>query len=155
MSLKSTFLTLLPLASAHFKLNYPPARGFDEDTLPSFPCGGQNTVSSSRTTWPIGGPIQLDMGHTSTNVQVLIGLGNDPGDAFDTIVVPTFHENGPQNFCLGMVNLPSSLNATDGMNATIQVVTNGDDGPGGLYNVRHLLCFVRGLWNRMLICYKF
>ena len=77
------------------------------------------------------------MGHTTTNVQVLIGMGNDPGDAFDTIVVPTFHESGPQSFCLGMVTLPSIVNVTDGMNATIQVVTNGDDGPGGLYNVRY------------------
>ncbi|KAI9657466.1 MAG: hypothetical protein M1821_003148 [Bathelium mastoideum] len=135
MSLRSILLTLLPLASAHFNLNYPPARGFNEDTLSTFPCGGQNTVSSKRTTWPVGGPIQLDMGHTSTNVQVLIAMGNDPGDAFNTILVPTFHENGPQNFCLGSVNLPSGMNVTEGMNATIQVVTNGDEGvSGGLYN---------------------
>ncbi|KAF2237913.1 hypothetical protein EV356DRAFT_363035 [Viridothelium virens] len=134
MSLKATLLALLPLASAHFKLNYPAARGFDEDTLPTFPCGGQNNVSPNRTMWPVGGPIQLDMGHISTNVQVLLGMGNDPGSNFDTILVPTFHVNGLNNFCLGMVDLPSGLNMTDGMNATIQVVTNGDDGPGGLYN---------------------
>ncbi|KAI9711011.1 MAG: hypothetical protein M1820_002449 [Bogoriella megaspora] len=133
-SASNLLLTFLPLVSAHFNLNYPPARGFDEDTLPTFPCGGQDTVSAKRTEWPINGPIQLDMGHTTTNVQVLLGMGDDPGTAFNTVLVPTFHEQGPQNFCLGEIPIPSSLNITDGMNATIQVVTNGDDGPGGLYN---------------------
>ncbi len=61
------------LSSAHFNLNYPAARGFDEGTLPNFPCGGQNTVSSNRTLWPIsGGSIALTMGHIDANVEVLI-----------------------------------------------------------------------------------
>ena len=151
MALRTLLVTLLPLTSAHFNLNYPPARGFDEDTLPNGPCGGQNDVSKTRTVWPVGGPIQLDMGHVTTNVQVLIGMGDDPGDAFNTILVPTFHETGPNSFCLGSVTFPSGLNVTDGMNATIQVVTNGDDGPGGLYNVScHLLSLCQNI--RILIC---
>jgi hypothetical protein len=145
LSIKASLLSLLPFASAHFNLVYPPARGFDEDKLPTFPCGGQDTVSKDRTTWPVGGPIQLLMGHTSTNVQVLIAMGSDPGDAFNTILVPTFHEDGPQNFCLGAVDFPSNLNITDGMPATIQVVTNGDDGPGGLYNVNMIPDYERCL----------
>ncbi|KAG9515538.1 hypothetical protein KCV07_g7298, partial [Aureobasidium melanogenum] len=127
---------LLPLASAHFKLIYPAARGFDEDLLVEFPCGGQNTVSSNRTQFPItGAPIQLLMGHTEAKVQVLMALGNDPGINYDITLVPTFQEQGPQNFCMGAgaIQFPAGLNITDGMNATIQVVTNGDPN-GGLYN---------------------
>ncbi|KAG9565840.1 hypothetical protein KCU77_g11764, partial [Aureobasidium melanogenum] len=127
---------LLPLASAHFKLIYPAARGFDEDLLVQFPCGGQNTVSSNRTQFPItGAPIQLLMGHTAAKVQVLMALGNDPGINYNITLVPTFQEQGPQNFCMGAgaIQFPAGLNITDGMNATIQVVTNGDPN-GGLYN---------------------
>lgn len=136
----SPFLLFLltPLASAHFKLVYPAARGFDEDILGTFPCGGQNTVSSNRTLWPLSNaPIQLDMGHTSAKVQVLLALGNDPESNFNITLVPTFQEQGPQDFCIGgaAIHLPEGLNITDGTNATLQVITNGDPN-GGLYNVR-------------------
>ncbi|KAH0283941.1 hypothetical protein KCU62_g8660, partial [Aureobasidium sp. EXF-3399] len=127
---------LLPLVSAHFKLVYPAARGFDEDILGTFPCGGQNTVSSNRTEFPISGaPIQLLMGHTAAKVQVLMALGNDPGSNFNITLLPTVQEQGPQNFCIGAgaLQFPAGLNITAGMNATIQVVTNGDPS-GGLYN---------------------
>ncbi|KAK5018632.1 hypothetical protein BJ546DRAFT_1059195 [Cryomyces antarcticus] len=134
LALPLSLFALLPLASAHFNLVYPAARGFNEDTIGTFPCGGQNTVSSNRTQWPLtGAPIQLNMGHTQSMVQVLLALGNDPGTNFNIVLVPTFQEQGPQNFCMGDVVLPSGLNVTAGMNATIQVVTNGDPS-GGLYN---------------------
>ena len=123
------------LASAHFKLISPAARGFVEEKLPQFPCGSQNTVSPNRTMVSIGGfPIQLDMGHDEAAVQVLLGLGNDVGDNYNITLVPTIHEEGPQNFCLGDVQLPQGMNIMEGMNATLQVVTNGDP-DGGLYNV--------------------
>lgn len=128
---------LLPLVSAHFELVYPVPRGFDEDILGTFPCGGQNTVSSNRTSFPLSGaPIQLYMGHTEAHVEVLLALGNDPGSNFNITLVPTFQEEGPQNFCMGAgaFSLPAGLNITDGTNATVQVVTNGDPS-GGLYNV--------------------
>lgn len=132
------FASLLPLASAHFKLTYPAARGFDEDVLGTFPCGGQDTVSSNRTSWPItGGPIQLYMGHTDAKVQVLLGLGNDPGSNFNITLVSTFQEEGPDNFCINgaAIHIPADALAliSEGTNATIQVVTNGDPS-GGLYN---------------------
>lgn len=41
-------LALLHLISTHFTFDYPPARGFNEDTLANFPCGGQDAVSVSR-----------------------------------------------------------------------------------------------------------
>jgi len=122
------------LVSAHFQLDYPAARGFDEDILGTFPCGGQDTVSSNRTTWPISnGSIALTMGHIDANVEVLIGLGNDVRSEFNTILRPTFEETGLGAFCMTGITIPDSLNITDGTNATIQVITNGDPN-GGLYN---------------------
>lgn len=130
-----SFLT--SFGSAHFTLDSPPARGIDEDQLGSFPCGGQSSVSSNRTPWPLaGGPIQLTMGHDHSAVQVLIALGNDATDAFNTVLVPTIQEQGLGKFCLSDVRVPESLGAQEGDNATIQVVTNGDP-TGGLYNVRN------------------
>ena len=133
-------LFLLPLTSAHFLLNWPPARGFDDSTAPNFPCGGFDTVFSNRTTWPAtGGPIQLDMHHTQTDVEVLIALGSNPGVNYNIVMRPTFLQQGLGNFCVGMVSVPSSVNITEGMPATIQVVSNGDEaGSGGLYQVRVL-----------------
>ncbi|PNS14875.1 hypothetical protein CAC42_2104 [Sphaceloma murrayae] len=128
---------LAPLVAAHWELVYPAQRAEgNEDTMPQFPCGGVNAVSSNRTLFPINGaPIQMNMGHTEYNVQVLMALGNDPGSAFNYVLVPTFTEEGPDNFCIGAgaITFPEGLNVTDGTNATIQVVTNGDSG-GGLYN---------------------
>jgi hypothetical protein len=131
-----TFLAaILPLVSAHFRLVYPAARGFDEDVLGNFPCGGQK-VSANRTSWPItGGPIQLQMGHVTSSVEVLLGLGNDVGSSFNITLVPIFQEQGLGQFCMSGVTVPSDLKVTDGQNATLQVVTNGDPS-GGLYNVR-------------------
>jgi nascent polypeptide-associated complex subunit beta len=128
-------LVLLPLlTAAHFLLEYPPARGFDEDKLPTFPCAGY-PVSPNRSDWPIsGGKISLTMGHDQALVQVLLGIGNDVGDAFNYVLLPTVEEQGLGSFCITGARLPKGLNVTDGTNATIQVVTNGDPN-GGLYNV--------------------
>ncbi|TVY17939.1 Uncharacterized protein LARI1_G004470 [Lachnellula arida] len=125
---------LAPFASAHFKLNYPAARGFDEDNLSQFPCGSFDTPSSNRTIWPVSnGSIGLEMGHINANVEVLIGFGNNPGSAFNTVLRKTFTEQGLGAFCMTSFSLPEGANFTDGTNATIQVLTNGDPA-GGLYN---------------------
>jgi hypothetical protein len=135
---RTLLLSLLPLTTfAHFHLVWPPTRGFSEDTIVNFPCGGFDTVQAERTAWPLTGPvpIQLSMEHTSVHGEVLMALGNDPGVNYNIVLKPTFSETGPQNFCIGDVALPAGLNITAGMNATIQVVTNGDPN-GGLYAVR-------------------
>ncbi|KAI4194523.1 MAG: hypothetical protein LQ346_003663 [Caloplaca aetnensis] len=131
-TLAVSFLT--SLSSAHFTLDSPPARGFDDDALGTFPCGGQNSVANKRTPFPLsGGSIQLTMGHDRSAVQVLIALGNEATGAFNTVLVPTTQEEGIGQFCLSDVQIPESLGVQDGDNATIQVVTNGDP-TGGLYN---------------------
>ncbi|KAJ9666687.1 hypothetical protein H2201_003091 [Coniosporium apollinis] len=139
LTLPAALLALLPLASAHFELTYPPARGFDDSRAAEFPCGGFNTPSATRTPWPLsGGPIQLEMGHTEARVQVLLALGDEPGSNFNIVLVPTVQERGPEDFCFGMVTLPSGLNVTEGQRATVQVVTNGDPA-GGLYQCADII----------------
>ena len=98
------FPCLLSFATAHFLLNYPAARGFNEDDLAKFPCGGQDNPSPNRTLWPLkGGPIQLNMQHDRVAVQVLLGLGNDVGGNFNITLMPTFQEEGFGDFCMGDV----------------------------------------------------
>lgn len=59
----STLAVFASVASAHFNLDYPAARGFDEDKLIQFPCGSFDTPVENRTVWPIsGGSIALTMG---------------------------------------------------------------------------------------------
>lgn len=136
LSFLSLSLILPALSTAHFQLLSPPARGFDEDKLATFPCGGQDTVSSNRTMFPLsGGPIQLNMEHDEAAVQVLLAMGNDPGSNFNITLLPIMQEQGIGKFCIAGDMVPMSAMAMDGMNATIQVVTNGDPN-GGLYNVR-------------------
>lgn len=103
----SCFLALIflaPLASCHFQLVSPKARGFDEDKLGNFPCGGQDKVGP-RSDFPLngGGNIQLDMEHDRSGVQVLLGLGDNPGSNFNIVLVPTVQEQGIPEFCLGKV----------------------------------------------------
>lgn len=96
----------LPLSLAHFQLLFPPPRGYTEDTLSTYPCGGQNTPSPSRVPFPLhGGPIQLNMEHDRANVQVVLAPGNDAvaGDAFTITLVPLVTEEGFGKFCLGQV----------------------------------------------------
>jgi hypothetical protein len=126
-------LTLLPFTTAHFVLNWPTARGFRDEDAGNFPCGGFDSVSSSRTDWPLnGGPVQLNMHHAQTNVEVLLALGADPGNNFNITLRPTFAVEGLGTFCVGELAVPEGLNISDGTPATVQVVTNGDP-EGGLY----------------------
>jgi hypothetical protein len=130
---------IVPFAAAHFKLNYPTSRGFDEDTMPNFPCGGMSQ-SSNRTKLPLTGgsfPVAIEMHHAQTAVEVLLSLGSDPGDNFNIVLEPTFGVTGLGAFCLPHVLISEKLigrNLTDGLNATLQVQTNGDPS-GGLYAV--------------------
>ncbi|KAL8850226.1 MAG: hypothetical protein Q9221_004825 [Calogaya cf. arnoldii] len=128
-----TLAFLFSLISAHFTLDFPAAREANEDDQGSFPCGG-GAVSSTRTAWPLdGGSIQLTLGHARSAVQVLVALGNDPGNNFNAVLVPTIQEEGLGKFCFSGVKVPESLGVKDGDNATIQVVTDSHV-TGGLYN---------------------
>ncbi|ESZ91486.1 hypothetical protein SBOR_8147 [Sclerotinia borealis F-4128] len=124
-----------PLRAGHIFPPHPPHRPLP----PPSPRGGQNTISSKRTLWPLaGGSIALDMKDASANVEVLIGYGNDVGGDCNTVFRQTFAEEGMGSFCLRDLlvngNGMGGGNVTEGMNATIQVVTGGGGMSGGLYN---------------------
>lgn len=79
------------------------------------------------------------MHHTSSNVQIVLALGNNPtGDDFKYVLRPTFSEDGPRDFCVGGLVTPSNSSMIrEGLNGTLQAITNGDPS-GGLFNVRPL-----------------
>ncbi|EYE96985.1 putative GPI anchored protein [Aspergillus ruber CBS 135680] len=138
MKLSILSLTALtPLAAAHFKLDYPTPRGENEDKMTTFPCGGL-AQSSERTKVSISDgffPVAVTMGHTQTAFEVLLSLGNDPGTNFNVTLVPTFGARGLGSLCIPHVAFHEDtlgVNVTDGMNATVQVQSNGDP-TGGLY----------------------
>ena len=129
-----TLSLLSSIVSAHFSLDFPPAREADEEQQGTFPCSG-STAPGSRTAWPLdGGSIQMTLGHSRSAVQVLLALGNDPGSNFNVVLVPTIQEEGLGEFCFSGVRVPEDLGVRDGDNATIQVVTDSHV-TGGLYNV--------------------
>lgn len=130
---------LTPLVAAHFKLDYPTPRGENEDKMTTFPCGGL-AQSSERTNVSISDgsfPVAVTMGHTQTAFEVLLSLGNDPGTNFNVTLVPIFGARGLGSLCIPHVAFDEDtlgVNITDGMNATVQVQSNGDP-TGGLYAV--------------------
>lgn len=139
LSYAFALLPILSIGTAHFTVQWPTARGFSDDTAGNFPCGGFDSVKTPRTEWPIdGSPVQLKMEHTQTNVEVLLAIGDDPGNNYNVVLRPTLSQEGLGNFCIGGLSLPEGLNISDGTPATIQVVSNGDPS-GGLYQVRNLI----------------
>lgn len=133
-----SFAAVLPMAAAHFTIQYPTSRGLNEEKMPEFPCGGM-PPSSTRTKLPLDGsfPVAVKLGHSQTALEVLLALGTDPGTNYNITLVPTFHISGLGAFCLPHVDISEQaigVNITDGMNATIQVQSNGDP-TGGLYAV--------------------
>lgn len=132
--LLSLFTNLLPV-SAHYSLNYPAPRVSSADNQAEGPCGGSDSPSSERTYVSTSSlPIYLNMGHDERAVQILLGLGDNPGNNFNITLVPTFRQEGLGDFCLDDIPLPTDVGIVDGANATLQVVTSGDP-TGGLYAV--------------------
>ncbi|OJD18447.1 hypothetical protein AJ78_01503 [Emergomyces pasteurianus Ep9510] len=138
---------LLTLASAHFELLQPPPRGTNFDKITEYPCGGL-PVSSKRTEVPLDDPelnIAMKMGHDHSAVQVLLALGSDPGRNFNITLVPTFGQMGLGDFCISDVELTEAklgTRLTEGLEATLQVVTNGDP-TGGLYSCADIVFTAR------------
>jgi hypothetical protein len=94
---------------------------------------------TDRAKVPLSGsiPIDLKLGHTQTALTVLLGLGNDPDTNYNITLHPTFGVQGAGEFCLADVEYDAKIigvNVVNGMNATLQVQSNGDPS-GGLYAV--------------------
>lgn len=135
------FFPLLALASvvaAHFQLNYPPTRGFDDDKEPTPICGGFDTINN-RTDFPLsGGQLQITSFHTLASVFAEISFNSNP-TSFTQFNTSSNGTNYP--FLIPVNQIPegaacwnvdvSALNVTeakDGTNATIVIIFDGGDG---------------------------
>lgn len=130
-------LALLAFASsalAHFTLDYPLSRGFDEDIESDNFCGGFHNVSLPRQPWYYAnGPIEIDSHHDSATVNIYISFSPPTGsESFlattnGTAVPPLRHDlaiSGQGEFCFHAN--ASSLNVAgievrNGTEATIMV----------------------------------
>ncbi|CEQ40742.1 SPOSA6832_02378, partial [Sporobolomyces salmonicolor] len=141
MKFSATALSLLAAAGAvraHFTLDYPATRGFDEDLEPNF-CGGFNE-SSTRVPFSLdSSPLLIDSHHPSAQVGIFISFDQNPtsfadfnqtssGQAYP-MLMPFGTINGQGEWCFNVdvasLNVP---NVGNGTLATIQVEFNGGDG---------------------------
>ncbi|KAF9347342.1 hypothetical protein BGX26_001165 [Mortierella sp. AD094] len=115
---------------AHFILDYPPSRGFDDDAEPNAPCGGFNAVPTNRSMFPLtNGFVDIDSFHPSSTVTINVAIGANPAAAdFTAAAASAIAINHPGHSCLSF-NLTSIPGAANNTNATIQLVYNGGDGP--------------------------
>ncbi|WWD17992.1 hypothetical protein CI109_102438 [Kwoniella shandongensis] len=134
-----TLLAASALAStalAHFTLDYPTSRGFDDDKEPQF-CGGFTTVEA-RQPFPLGqGPIRIDSHHPRASVVAFISTSENPTsfNDFNTtssgqtipLATPVF-QVASGDYCFN-VNLGSlNVGLTNGSLVTLQVQYDGGDG---------------------------
>ncbi|KAI8082710.1 uncharacterized protein BX664DRAFT_338897 [Halteromyces radiatus] len=121
----------------HYQLTYPPSRGFSESNEPTGPCGGFNQVSSQRTEFPIkNGFLEINSEHPKYTYQVFMAIGNNPTASSFTgnnSMVAQGQVSYPAQSCL-QVDLSSVQAATDGTNATLQIIYMAGD--GSLYQVK-------------------
>ncbi len=136
ISLALSMLTLTQVASAHFTLDYPPTRGFDEDLEPKF-CGGFDTPSQTRTPFSLGNAtMTINNHHDSATVSVLIALDSDPTSFFQfsngtTLPFVKSYFTVPKGINCFYVDLSTALenqNIANGTLATLQVRFDGGDG---------------------------
>ncbi|KAF9335503.1 hypothetical protein BG006_011359 [Podila minutissima] len=128
----SMMLLCSSAAMAHFTLDYPTSRGFNDDNEPNAPCGGFDAVSN-RTQFPISkGFLTIDSHHPTAQVKINVVYGNSPAAADFTAAAATPARSvsvaHPGHSCL-QLDLSSFKGAASGTNATIQIVYNGGDSP--------------------------
>lgn len=64
------------MATAHFTLDYPETRGFDEDKETQF-CGGFATAAT-RQPFPLKGPVWINNHHKKATIDAFVSLSTDP-----------------------------------------------------------------------------
>ncbi|KAH8079961.1 hypothetical protein HD553DRAFT_126541 [Filobasidium floriforme] len=126
-----TALAAAATVSAHFTLDYPPTRGFDDDKEPEF-CGGFTDPSSPRNVVPLTGnvPIHLDSHHASAAVALLISSKEDPQnfDDFSSTLAKSWFQMPQGETCFNVDFSSLGMNFVNGSQVTIQVQYNGGDG---------------------------
>ncbi|KZS95927.1 hypothetical protein SISNIDRAFT_477815 [Sistotremastrum niveocremeum HHB9708] len=130
---------LASAAQAHFTLQYPQTRGFDDDAEVTPICGGFNNVTN-RTEFPLGpAQIQISSFHTTATVLIEVAVGIDNPTTFSQFNTTSSGTTYPP--LVGFNQIPegpacynvdiSSLNisgATNGTDATILIIYDGGDG---------------------------
>ncbi|WWC58527.1 uncharacterized protein I303_101070 [Kwoniella dejecticola CBS 10117] len=147
-ALKALLVNALVASSAlaHFTLDYPTSRGFDDDNEPQY-CGGFPSVASPRQPFPLGqGPIHIDSHHALATVVAFISTSSDP-TSFDDfnktsngtsipLASSIFQvKQGEACFNVDLGNLGVGL--TNGSEVTLQVQYDGGD--GNLYQCTDLI----------------
>lgn len=122
----STILALATFAvatSAHFTLDYPRTRGFDEDLESDSFCGGFHTISTPRSPFYLDGPISIDSHHDSATVNIYLSL-SPPTSAQSFLSLPPLRHDisitGQGEFCFH-ANATGMTGVQDGVNGTIMV----------------------------------
>ncbi|ODN84399.1 hypothetical protein L202_00356 [Cryptococcus amylolentus CBS 6039] len=119
-------------ALAHFTLDYPTTRGFDEDKESDF-CGGFTSVSS-RQPFPLGsGPVHIDSHHTLATVVAFISTSENPSsfDDFNTTsngtsipLASSIFQVAEGERCFN-IDLGSLVGLTNGSDVTLQIQYDG------------------------------
>ncbi|KAF9431954.1 hypothetical protein BGZ76_011482 [Entomortierella beljakovae] len=128
----ATLLLCSSAAMAHYTLDYPASRGFDDAKEPTGPCGGFDAVTN-RTEFPLTkGFLQINSHHAKAEAKINVVIGNSPTAADFTAAAGTPASspsiNHPGNVCLPL-DLSAFKGAANNVNATIQIVYNGGDSP--------------------------
>ncbi|KGB77594.2 hypothetical protein CNBG_3432 [Cryptococcus deuterogattii R265] len=146
-ALKSIFVTSLiaSTALAHFTLDYPQSRGFQDDIEGQF-CGGFNTVET-RQPFPLGsGPVQIDSHHTLATVVAFISTNSNPTsfNDFNTTsngtsipLASSIFQVAQGERCFNIDLKSLNIGLTNGSEVTLQVQYNGGD--GNLYQCSDLV----------------
>lgn len=125
-------LLLASSAAAHFTLDYPLTRGFDEDLETQNFCGGYPNVLTPRQPWYYrNGPIQIDSHHDTATVNIYISY-DVPSSAQSflatsngTSVPPLRHDlaiKGQGEFCFhANATGVEGVQVGSGTNATLMV----------------------------------
>ncbi|SNX87446.1 uncharacterized protein MEPE_06156 [Melanopsichium pennsylvanicum] len=124
--MKAAVLSILALASsavAHFTLDYPATRGFDEDLESNSFCGGFSNVSLPRIPWYyVDGPIQIDSHHDSAIVNIYVSFDIPTSAQSFLSTSPLRHDisiTGQGEFCFHANT--TFVGGKTGQNATLMV----------------------------------
>ncbi|KAF8708244.1 hypothetical protein RHS03_04195, partial [Rhizoctonia solani] len=122
-------------AAAHFTLEWPRTRGFDEDIENQF-CGGFPNAGP-RSSFPLGASgVVIDSTHDTANVIVLVSFDANPqnitqfSNSSNGAQLTSFVKLEKQGEACIPVNIQSLglSNVSNGTNATIQIQYDGGDG---------------------------
>ncbi|CDS01751.1 uncharacterized protein SPSC_00146 [Sporisorium scitamineum] len=121
-------LALASSAAAHFTLDYPATRGFDEDLENQNFCGGFSDVSLPRQPWYYqNGPVEIDSHHDSAVVNIYISYSVPTSAQSFLAASPLRHDldiTGEGEFCFhanASTTNVAGVTPRAGTNATLMV----------------------------------